>query len=107
MGRLRGLVIALCLLLPACAGAHSSVTAAACDYADFIRLRGVTVRPSSGRAEQRYCFVVFNLADGTAVRRAFFPATGELMPGVFAPPAFTEAVEGALEARQRTCGRSP
>jgi hypothetical protein len=64
------------------------------------------VRPTSGRIEQRHCFVVFNLTDGTAVRRAFFPATGELTPGVFAPPAFTEAVEGALEARQRTCGRS-
>lgn len=64
------------------------------------------VRPTSSQAEQRHCFVVFNLTDGTAVRRAFFPATGELLPGVFAPPAFTEAVEGALEARQRTCGRS-
>ncbi|HEX3213737.1 MAG TPA: hypothetical protein VH016_14300 [Actinomycetota bacterium] len=236
MGRLRALVIALCLLLPACAGAQSSATAAACDYADFIRLRGVTyyvadhgvgravgardlgpvfdrtrsnppssgvrcldyqvrdgdaalapgspvyrvkgyspsfrlaarhhgrvwlyeaeeaagarvgadlldlagkvrylsvnsrrfelarikdrprvaelvgqvlaapVRPSSGRAEQRYCFVVFNLADGTAVRRILFPATGELGPGLFVAPAFTGAVEGALEARQRTCGRNP
>ena len=28
------------------------------------------------------------------------------MPGVFAPPAFAGAVEAALEARQRTCGRS-
>ena len=64
------------------------------------------VRPTSSQAEQRHCFVVFNLTDRTAVRRAFFPATGELMPGVFAPPAFTEAVEGALQARQRTCGRS-
>lgn len=236
MGRIRGLVIALCLLLPACAGAHSSVTAAACDYADFIRLGGVTyevadqgvgraigqrdlgpvfaritgnpptsgdclsyrprdgdaaflasgssvyrvtgyrpsfrlaashdgrlrlyeaqeaasarvgadlldlagkvrylsvnsrrfelarikdrprvaelvgqvlaapVRPSSGRAEQHYCFVVFNLADGTAVRRILRPTTGELGPGLFVPPAFTGAVEGALEARQRTCGRNP
>jgi hypothetical protein len=62
------------------------------------------VAPPSGRAEHRHCFVVFNLHDGTAVRRAFFPATGELLPGVFAPPAFTGAVEGALEARQRTCG---
>ena len=65
------------------------------------------VRPAGGRAEQRYCFVVFNLADGTAVRRSFFPATGELGPGVFVPPAFTGAVEAALEARQRTCGRNP
>ena len=64
------------------------------------------VRPAGGRAEQRYCFVVFNLADGTAVRQSFFPATGELGPGVFVPPAFTGAVEAALEARQRTCGRS-
>jgi hypothetical protein len=63
------------------------------------------VRPTSGRAEHRYCFVVFNLTDRTAVRRAFVPATGELKPGVFVPPPFTEAVEGALEARQRTCGR--
>ena len=64
------------------------------------------VRPAGGRAEQRYCFVVFNLADGTAVRLSFFPATGELGPGVFVPPAFAGAVEAALEARQRTCGRS-
>jgi hypothetical protein len=62
------------------------------------------VGPSGGRAEDRYCFVVFNLTDRTAVRRAFFPGTGELAPGVFAPPAFTEAVEGALKARGRSCG---
>jgi hypothetical protein len=62
------------------------------------------IRPPSGRAEHRFCFVVFNLTDETAVRRAFFPATGELWPGVFAPPAFTGAVEDALEARQRRCG---
>ena len=65
------------------------------------------VRPSSGRAEQRYCFVVFNLADGTAVRRIFFPTTGELGPGVFVPPAFAGAVEASLETRQRSCGRNP
>jgi hypothetical protein len=62
------------------------------------------VRPSDGRAEHRYCFVVFNMADRTAVRRTFFPETGELSPGVFAPPAFTGAVEGALAARGRRCG---
>jgi hypothetical protein len=62
------------------------------------------VGPAGGRAEDRYCFVVFNLTDRTAVRRAFFPGTGELAPGVFAPPAFTEAVEGALKARGRRCG---
>jgi hypothetical protein len=62
------------------------------------------VGPTGGRAEERYCFVVFNLTDRTAVRRAFFPGTGELATGVFAPPAFTEAVEGALKARGRSCG---
>jgi len=62
------------------------------------------VLPTGGRAEDRSCFVVFNLTDRTAVRRALFPGTGELRPGVFAPPAFTEAVEGALEARGRSCG---
>jgi hypothetical protein len=62
------------------------------------------VGPSGGRAEDRYCFVVFNLTDRTAVRRAFFPGTGELLAGVFAPPAFTEEVEDALKARGRRCG---
>jgi hypothetical protein len=62
------------------------------------------VRPTSSQAEQRHCFVVFNLTDRTAVRRAFFPGTGELLAGVFAPPAFTEEVEDALKARGRRCG---
>jgi hypothetical protein len=65
------------------------------------------VRPTDARAERRYCFVVFNLADRTAVRRTFFPDTGELTPGVFVPPAFTGALEGALEGRGRRCGRTP
>jgi hypothetical protein len=65
------------------------------------------VRPTDGRAERRYCFVVFNLADRTAVRRAFFPETGELTPGVFVPPAFTGALARALEGRGRRCGRTP
>jgi hypothetical protein len=64
------------------------------------------VRPTDGRAEHRYCFVVFNLADRTAVRRAFFPDTGELRPGVFVPPVFTEEMEQALEAKGRRCGRT-
>jgi hypothetical protein len=64
------------------------------------------VRPTDGRAEHRYCFVVFNLADGTAVRRSFFPDTGQLAPGVYVPPAFTEAMEQALEAKGRRCGRT-
>jgi hypothetical protein len=64
------------------------------------------VRPTDGRAQHRYCFVVFNLADRTAVRRAFFPDTGELRPGVFVPPAFTEEMEQALEAKGRRCGRT-
>jgi hypothetical protein len=64
------------------------------------------VRPSSGRAEDRYCFVVFNLDDRTAVRRTFFPGTGELRPGVFVPPAFVGAMEDALAAKGRRCGRA-
>jgi hypothetical protein len=64
------------------------------------------VGPTGGRAEHRHCFVVFNLTDRTAVRRAFFPGTGELLPGVFAPPTFAGAVERALEARGRSCGRT-
>jgi hypothetical protein len=64
------------------------------------------VRPTDGRAEHRYCFVVFNLADRTAVRRVFFPDTGQLAPGVFVPPSFTEAMEQALEAKGRRCGRT-
>jgi len=63
------------------------------------------VGPSRGRAERRYCFVVFNMVDRTAVRRAFFPETGELMPGVFAPREFSTAVERALRGRQERCGR--
>lgn len=63
------------------------------------------VGPSRGRAERRYCFVVFNMVDRTAVRRAFFPETGELMPGVFAPREFSTAVERALRERQERCGR--
>jgi hypothetical protein len=69
-----------------------------------LQVLAAPVGPAGGRAEDRYCFVVFNLTDRTAVRRAFFPGTGELAPGVFAPPAFTEAVEGALKARGRRCG---
>jgi hypothetical protein len=64
------------------------------------------VGPSWSRAEARYCFVVFNMVDQTAVRRAFFPETGELMPGVFAPPAFSRAVESALRGRHERCGGS-
>lgn len=63
------------------------------------------VGPSRGRAEDRYCFVVFNMVDRTAVRRAFFPETGELMAGVFAPREFSTAVERALRGRQERCGR--
>lgn len=237
MGRLRGLVIALCLLLGACDGARGRPEAVACDYRDFIRLGGVTYevadhgvgraidhrdlgpvvarilrgnppasgdclsyrpedgdaaflapgspvyrvegyRPSfrlaashhgrlrlyeareatgarvgadlldlagkvrylsvnSGRVElariterdqvaelvdlvlaapvgparataaNRYCAVVFNMADRTAVRRMFFPETGELMSGVVAPQRFSDAVVQALAARQRTCGPRP
>jgi hypothetical protein len=65
------------------------------------------VGPSRIRAENRYCAVVFNMVDRTAVRRIFFPETGELMPGVFAPREFSEAVVNALDARQRTCGPRP
>ena len=65
------------------------------------------VGPTHAGAEARYCAVVFNLVDRTAVRRIFFPATGELMPGIQAPREFTEAVEGALAAREQTCGGGP
>jgi hypothetical protein len=65
------------------------------------------VGPSRVRAESRHCAVVFNLVDRTAVRRILFPETGELMSGVFTPPEFSQAVVGALDARQRTCGPRP
>jgi hypothetical protein len=65
------------------------------------------VGPSRVRAENRFCAVVFNMVDRTAVRRMFFPETGELMTGVFAPQEFSEAVVSALDARQRTCGPRP
>jgi len=71
------------------------------------RVLEAPVQPTRGRAEDRYCFVAFNMADRTAVRRAFFPETGELMPGVFAPRVFSDAVDSSLRARQRSCGRSP
>ena len=71
------------------------------------RVLPAPVAPTRARAEGRYCHLVFNMADRTAVRRTFFPATGELMPGILAPREFAEAVEGALAARQRTCGRGP
>jgi hypothetical protein len=64
------------------------------------------VGSTRARAEARYCFVVFNMVDRTAVRRAFFPETGELMPGVFASREFSRAVERALRGRQESCGRS-
>jgi hypothetical protein len=64
------------------------------------------VRPASGRIEQPYCFVVFNLADRTAVRRLFVPGTGLLWPGVVVPVTFTGAIEDALAAEGRSCGRA-
>ena len=63
------------------------------------------VGATRGRAEARHCFVVFNMMDRTAVRRAFFAETGELMPGVFAPREFSTAVERALREQQQRCGR--
>jgi hypothetical protein len=71
------------------------------------RVLTAPVVPTRARAEVRYCHLVFNMADRTAVRRTLFPATGELMPGIQVPREFTDAVEGALSARQRTCGRGP
>jgi hypothetical protein len=71
------------------------------------RVLAAPVGPTHASAESRSCAVVFNMADRTAVRRIFFPTTGELVPGILAPREFTEAVEGALAAREQTCGRGP
>jgi hypothetical protein len=71
------------------------------------RVLAAPVGPTLVKAGGRYCAVVFNLRDRTAVRRILFPETGELMPGVMVPREFIEAVEGALAGRQRTCGRGP
>jgi len=71
------------------------------------RVLAAPVGPTRSRAEGRYCTVVLNLVDRTAVRRIFFPRTGELAPASWHPGEFTEAVEDALAARQRTCGREP
>ena len=49
-------------------------------------------RPTDG---QRY-FLAFNLHDGTRVRRAYWPATGELSRGILLPPAFAAAITHAL-----------
>jgi hypothetical protein len=76
--------------------------------ADLVQLvLAAPVGPSRVRAENRYCAVVFNMVDRTVVRRMFFPETGELMPGVFAPQEFSNAVMSALDTRQRTCGPQP
>jgi hypothetical protein len=76
--------------------------------AELVRLvLAAPVGPARARAENRYCAVVFNMVDRTAVRRIFFPETGELLPGVFAPREFSEAVVSALDARQHSCGRRP
>jgi hypothetical protein len=71
------------------------------------RVLTAPVGPGWSRAEDRYCAVVFNMADRTAVRRVLFPTTGELVPGIRVPREFTEAVEGALAARHQRCGRGP
>lgn len=47
--------------------------------------------------DARY-IVVFQLNDGTSVRRAYFPTTGELARGIKAPDAFRAALEEALNA---------
>jgi hypothetical protein len=76
--------------------------------AELVRLvLAAPVGSARARAENRFCAVVFNMVDRTAVRRMFFPETGELMPGVFAPQEFSDAVVSALDARQRTCGPQP
>ncbi len=73
--------------------------------AELVRLvLAAPVGPSRIKVENRHCGVVFNMVDRTAVRRIFFPETGELMPGVFGPREFSEAVVSALAARQGTCG---
>jgi hypothetical protein len=76
--------------------------------AELVRLvLAAPVGPARAGAANRYCAVVFNMVDRTAVRRMFFPETGELMSGVVAPRRFSDAVVQALAARQRTCGPRP
>jgi hypothetical protein len=41
-------------------------------------------------------FVAFHLEDGTAVVRAYWPATGELSRGIVLPQQFRQAIEQAL-----------
>lgn len=56
MGRLRGLVMAVCLVLAACDGVRGRPGTAACDYLDFIRRGGVTYEVADhgvGRAIDR------------------------------------------------------
>jgi hypothetical protein len=103
MGRLRWLVIVLCLLPATCSGVRGRPGPAACDYLDFIRLGGViasAIGPGMGTPP-------FWLRGRLSMRRMFFPETGELMPGVYAPQEFSNAVVSALNARQRTCGQEP
>jgi hypothetical protein len=42
-------------------------------------------------------FIVFYLADGTAVSRAYWPDPGEVDRGILVPPAFRTAIEAALQ----------
>jgi hypothetical protein len=41
-------------------------------------------------------FLALHLVDGTAVTRAYWPDTGELMPGILLPPEFQSAIARAL-----------
>ena len=75
---------------------------------DLVRwVLAAPVGSTHASAESRSCAVVFSMADRTAVRRTFFPTTGELVSGILTPREFTEAVAGALAAREQTCGRGP
>jgi hypothetical protein len=47
MSRLRGVVLAGCLLLAACGGGGGGVVTGTRDYIDFIRFGGVTYSSSS------------------------------------------------------------
>lgn len=40
--------------------------------------------------------IIFNLHDGTAFRRTYWPETGELWHGIMLPPAFRTAIEQAV-----------
>lgn len=61
---------------------------------------------TSDQERMRY-ILVFDLRDGTAVVRSYWRESGELAYWIMTPPAFGEALDQAVSARQATPGATP